>query len=84
MLGIRPEDVRIGTQGLPAQVAAVEPLGAETVVALDSGGTRLHALISGAVDLAPGASVRLDLPRERLIAFDAAGRRLDGAETMRA
>ena len=82
IIGVRPEDVRIARHGLPAQVAAVEPLGAETVVALDSGGTVLHALISGETDLVPGASVHLQLPRARLIAFDAAGRRLDSLESM--
>ncbi len=81
-LGVRPEDIRIGTVGLPARVAAVEALGAETVVALDIAGTLLHALISGEADLVPGAGVHLELPRERLIAFDGAGRRVVGAESL--
>ena len=42
-LGVRPEHVRLGTQGLPARVVKVEDIGREKVVRLDVAG---HAVAS--------------------------------------
>ena len=77
-VGVRPEDVRLRSSGLPARVAAVEALGAENVVALEARGTLLHALIAGEVGAAPGNMVHLELAPERLIWFGADGKRLGG------
>ena len=44
-LGIRPEDVEIGEGGGSGRILAVENLGAETVVLLETKGQRLHALL---------------------------------------
>ncbi|MFO1068418.1 MAG: ABC transporter ATP-binding protein [Geminicoccaceae bacterium] len=77
LAGVRPEDVRLVADGPPVRVAAVEALGAETVLLLDIGGAMLHALVAGTTTLAAGASGGLGVAPERVLFFDAAGRRLD-------
>ena len=53
LIGVRPEHVRVGGEPaagsieLRAKVIAVEPLGAETFVHLDAGGTALRARLPG-------------------------------------
>ena len=44
-IGVRPEDVLIGRNGVRAQVRTVEHLGAETVALLEVAGHELHALL---------------------------------------
>lgn len=77
-VGVRPEDVRLGTAGLSARVAAVEALGAENVVALEAGGALLHALVAGEAGVSPGHMVHVELAPGRLIWFGADGKRLGG------
>jgi multiple sugar transport system ATP-binding protein len=80
LAGVRPEHLRLGGEGavvLAATVLTNEPLGAETHVLLDAGGTRLRARVPG-FDAPPrGTPVRLSVPVEALLWFDrATGQRL--------
>ena len=76
LLGVRPEDVQIGAEGLPAVVEGVEYLGADSVVACRVGTETLAARVPRAANLAPGAEVKLSWSPSAAHHFDAAtGRR---------
>jgi sn-glycerol 3-phosphate transport system ATP-binding protein len=78
LLGIRPEEIALGTGGHPARVESVEYLGADTIVACRIGDEPLLVRAPGRVDLAPGAATRLSWTRDATHFFDAAsGRRRD-------
>src|SRR6476619_1936812 len=47
LLGVRPEDMRLGAEGREAQVESIEYLGADSLVALASGGQPLLVRIPG-------------------------------------
>ncbi|MBI3330118.1 MAG: ABC transporter ATP-binding protein [Nitrospinae bacterium] len=79
-LGVRPEAVLVEgvTDGYPARVTLVEPLGKETLLYLDYGADRLLIVVaSPSFRVEEGASVMFDLHGARLYLFDAEGRRLD-------
>ena len=65
LVGVRPEHVRVGGDAPPgsvrthAKVVAVEPLGAETFVHLDAGGTLLRARLPGFDAPERGAEVQV-------------------------
>ena len=77
VLGVRPEDITIGgtevTEGLVLQgtVSALEPLGAETLVHIDTGHTTLVGRVSGRRSIAIGDAVRMHAPSPVLHFFDA-------------
>jgi sn-glycerol 3-phosphate transport system ATP-binding protein len=58
-VGIRPEAVRLCTEGVPAQVAAVEYLGADTLVETRIGAESAIVRLSGRTTTAPGETVHL-------------------------
>jgi multiple sugar transport system ATP-binding protein len=66
-LGIRPEDVRLGADGVPARVEDVEVAGSDAYVHLDNG---LVARVSVDDRPAPGDEVRAAFARERAHLFD--------------
>jgi multiple sugar transport system ATP-binding protein len=79
ILGTRPEHLTLvhGDQGIPTQVAVVEPTGADTFVSCRHQGKELAGVFRERHDFVPGSTIRLlpDLPRAHL--FDAgSGRRL--------
>jgi multiple sugar transport system ATP-binding protein len=77
--GVRPEHLRFSGEGiaLDATVTMNEPLGAETHVLLDAGGTRLRARMPGFDAPARGAAVQVNVPAEAVLWFDGAtGKRL--------
>ena len=68
----RPEHVVIdGVGPLDARVIVVEPLGPETYVYLDAGGTRVCARVDRTRTLAPGDPVRCDVAANAIHLFDA-------------
>jgi multiple sugar transport system ATP-binding protein len=70
--GIRPEHLELAEAGLPAEVAVVEPTGAETMVVFRFAGTMLTAVFRERHQLRPGEPVHL-APRPGLAhLFDAA------------
>ncbi|MFO1039208.1 MAG: ABC transporter ATP-binding protein [Geminicoccaceae bacterium] len=75
-VGVRPEDVALGAEGIDARIEQVEPLGAETVVLVDAAGTKLHVLLSGLARLEAGAATRISVPPQALLYFAADGQLL--------
>lgn len=76
-VGLRPEDLRLGAaDGVEATVLAVERLGAETVVLLDVGAARAHALRDGPAPIAIGDKVRVGVRPGAALFFDGGGRRI--------
>jgi ABC-type sugar transport system ATPase subunit len=76
-LALRPEHLRLCERETPlrAAVTLVEPLGPESIVhvRLDRG-AELVARVSGAPDVAAGATVHLEVAAEHALVFDASGR----------
>ena len=78
-IGIRPEDVQLAT--MPAsgwdagRVLVVEPMGSESLVTIDREGHRLVARLAPDVGVEPGQDIWVRLPPERVLRFDAEGRR---------
>jgi sn-glycerol 3-phosphate transport system ATP-binding protein len=72
LVGVRPEDIRIGNEGLPAIVESIEYLGADSIVACRAGTETLTVRLPRATDLAPGAGVRLSWHASAVHYFDAA------------
>ena len=79
LLGVRPEDVRLGEDGaLAARVVAVEYLGADSIVMCAAGAETIAVRAPGRVQLVPGAAVRLGWDPDAVHLFEAtSGRRLD-------
>jgi multiple sugar transport system ATP-binding protein len=78
VVGIRPEDVKIGS-GAPLEVAIAEPLGSETNLVLKgAGGLTLRARTSGFDPRTPGSAIQVSLEGARFHVFEPgeAGRRL--------
>ena len=77
-IGIRPEDVTVGAEGLSARIALVEELGETRIVhARLADGTPLAFRSRELGERDIGREVRLSLPPEHLHLFDAEGRRLN-------
>ena len=77
LLGVRPEDVRVGGQGpdsFPATVYVSEPLGGETVVDLQLGDRMVKALAAPSVHHVPDTRVQVSLEPSRLHVFTADGK----------
>jgi multiple sugar transport system ATP-binding protein len=69
--GVRPDQLALGTAGARAEVAVVEPTGAETLVVLRAGETHFHALIRDRMPLRPGDTVGVTVQPGGLHLFDA-------------
>ena len=84
-LGVRPEAVTLGAQGLPATVVSIEYLGADSVLSCALGDTpgaqRLAVRAPGHLDVPVGAQVQLLIAPQDLHVFDADGRRIDTADS---
>jgi multiple sugar transport system ATP-binding protein len=77
-LGIRPENILLGSGDGRATVRLVEPTGHESIVTLDIDGKAAIVRASGDTALRTGDLVQFDLRRERLHFFDrASGKRLN-------
>src|SRR3954454_24755054 len=78
-VGIRAEDVLVSADSAggsdQARVVVVEPMGSETLVTLEYRGQRLVARLEGDCRLAPGQTAWVRLQPERVLTFDASGRR---------
>jgi sn-glycerol 3-phosphate transport system ATP-binding protein len=72
LLGVRPEDIRIGNDGVAAIVENVEYLGADSIVACRAGTETLTVRLPRAAHLAPGTGVRLSWNSAATHYFDAA------------
>ena len=77
-LGIRPEHVVVAENGaLEASVDLIEPTGFGIIMHVRVHDVPLKIFTLDRAMLDPGATVRIDLPQDRLHLFDAEGRRLD-------
>jgi len=72
LLGVRPEDIRIGTDGIPAVVENVEYLGADSIIACRAGSESLTVRLARAAHLPPGTAVKLSWNSAAAHYFDAA------------
>ncbi len=73
-LGVRPERIRVvseeGEAHMRGIVSVIEPLGADTLVALDCGGEKVVARLPGDISLRLSAPVLLALEPESIVLFD--------------
>ena len=75
-VGVRPEDMRIASEGVEARVETVEFLGADSLVAARSAEQSMLVRMPGHARLAEGDNVRIAWDRDREHHFDAqTGRR---------
>jgi sn-glycerol 3-phosphate transport system ATP-binding protein len=78
LLGIRPESIRLAEAGAPAEVRAIEYLGAETMIEADLAGVSVLARLGGRPPCRAGDWVHLTWPAETAHWFDmSTGRRID-------
>lgn len=73
-IGVRPEDVELRAAGgegfLPAVVVTVEPMGNETLVALNASGARVTARAAAGFEAAPGAALFFRPASGKTLEFD--------------
>jgi multiple sugar transport system ATP-binding protein len=77
LLGIRPEDVKLGDGGqFAGKVILIEPLGVETIVHVRAGEQDFLSIVPGAVPYGIDADIHFDVARERLHFFGLDGVRI--------
>jgi len=77
LLGIRPEDVRLGAGGEQrGEIVLTEPLGVETIIHIRSGKQTVLSIVPGITGLKIGDAIAFSIVRERLHFFDLDGARL--------
>lgn len=72
-IGVRPEDVQVGPRGLPVRIAAVDYLGAETVVRMTHGAQTLFAKIDGRRVYKPGEQLSISWSERAVHRFGSDG-----------
>ena len=77
-IGVRPEKIKLGRQGMPARVSAIDFLGAETVIRLVHGEQTLFARTNGRAELVPGDQVMVSWPPDAVHVFNEKGLRQGG------
>lgn len=75
-LGVRPENITLAPQGdgdltVQAEVALLEPLGAETLATLRIGTAEMIARLPATFRATPGTPLQVHMPPARLHLFDA-------------
>ena len=76
-VGVRPEDIRLGSGRVSGRVLTVENLGVETVVLLEVEGRHIHVLREAGQSHGPGDEVPLSVREGAALFFDAQGNRID-------
>jgi sn-glycerol 3-phosphate transport system ATP-binding protein len=77
-IGLRPEDIRIGTDGIAATVENVEYLGADSILACRAGRESIVVRVPRAAPVATGEAVKLSWSPSAIHYFDAAsGKRVE-------
>jgi multiple sugar transport system ATP-binding protein len=71
-VGVRPEHVTLGADGVKATVRVVEPHGVETLVTVAAGDLTLRARVAGFASLRVGDTVGVTLDPDGLHVFDPA------------
>ncbi|WP_309083734.1 ABC transporter ATP-binding protein [Chelativorans sp.] len=67
---IRPEDVTVGAEGIPATVRVVEPLGVHTLLTCEVEGALFRAVVESDLAVTPGDTLRLAPKPDRVRWFD--------------
>lgn len=76
-LGLRPEHLQPAEDGLPGQIAVVEPTGAETYLVVRIGAREVTAVLRERREVRPGQEIRLRAEPDAIHVFDkGTGRRL--------
>ena len=76
-MGIRPTDIGLAAQGIPAKVVVVEPTGAETELLVEVSGQKMVVVLHGRTQAQPDEMVHLTLDPEKAHVFDSSsGKRL--------
>jgi multiple sugar transport system ATP-binding protein len=77
LLGVRPEDVRLHSEGeFSGEIMLTEPLGVETILHIKTGERTLLSLAPGMSDVQVGDQVKFNIVRERLHYFEPGGMRI--------
>jgi len=74
-MGIRPEHIRIGNDGIAATVTSAEYHGADTIVTAQVNGSSLLVRAPGQVELAAGSQIKLGWEPGAVHIFDSEGRK---------
>jgi sn-glycerol 3-phosphate transport system ATP-binding protein len=69
--GVRPEDMRLGADGLEARVESIEYLGADSLVAASASGQSLLVRVPGRARVATGDAIRIAWDKNHEHHFDA-------------
>lgn len=78
-VGVRPENIRLGSDGKVARVVQLEPLGSETVVVLEVEGQRIEALSDIGTRWRVGQETKVSVSPHHSLYFDERGQRLEAA-----
>jgi multiple sugar transport system ATP-binding protein len=70
VLGIRPEHLTIASEGIPAEVAVVEPTGSETLVMAQCGTQNVTCVLRERLPVKPGDTIHLNANTDALHLFD--------------
>ncbi|MFY9512183.1 MAG: TOBE domain-containing protein, partial [Rubrivivax sp.] len=70
--GVRPTDLALASDGIPAKVVVVEPTGAETELLLEVGGQQLVLVMHGRTAARPDDVVHLQVDIPKTHVFDSA------------
>ncbi|HIP96980.1 MAG TPA: TOBE domain-containing protein, partial [Anaerolineae bacterium] len=70
IMGIRPEDITLGDEGVPGEVYVVEPLGRDDLVDVRIGKADIHVLADPEMGLNVGDTVRLNFDTHKIQFFD--------------
>ena len=77
LVGVRPEDVRLASEGLPATVEAVEYLGADSIITCRAGDQLINTRVARHAAAVPGERVHLAWNADAVHQFDAhSGKRI--------
>jgi multiple sugar transport system ATP-binding protein len=69
-MGIRPEHIFLGAEGVPVTAHVIQPLGPMTYVTVGWGGGMLTSRVQGISHVQPGETVHVTLSPEGLLFFD--------------
>jgi ABC-type sugar transport system ATPase subunit len=69
-LGVRPEDIRIGSGDVPAKIEIVELLGSRKHVYLDVGGSRMTVSVDSSFNGNQGETVKVGFQPEKMHLFE--------------
>lgn len=72
-LGIRPEHISIGTDGVPGKIIIIEPTGSDTHLQLQAGSQTIVAAVRDRLSVSPGQSVALGIDPVKAHLFDPSG-----------